>query len=117
MPGPDDRPDGAEGGDAGAPDADEAMTPRATTEVEPTADPDADLPVVARMVIEIRSDGRRTIARGAVEDRASGQRVAIEARGDSPMALAAALARSLFRLPALGARRAVRGLLGRGRRS
>jgi hypothetical protein len=31
------------------------------------------------------------------------------------MQLAMALARSLVKLPALGARRAVRGLLGRGR--
>jgi hypothetical protein len=76
---------------------------------------DDDLPVVARLVVEIRSDGRRTIARGAVEDRASGQKVAIEARGDSPAQLAMALARSLWKMPGLGARRAVRGLLGRGR--
>ena len=76
---------------------------------------DDDLPVVARLVVEIRSDGSRTIARGAAEDTASGQRVAIEARGDSPMQLAMALAKSMMKLPRLGARRAVRGLLGRGR--
>ena len=78
-------------------------------------DDDDDLPVVARLVVEIRSDGRRTIARGAAEDRASGQKVAIEARGDSPAQLAVALARSLWKLPGIGAKRAVRGLLGRGR--
>lgn len=72
-------------------------------------------PVVARLVVEIRSDGSRTIARGAVEDVASGQRTAIEARGDSPIQLAVALARTLVRLPRLGARSAVRGLLGRRR--
>jgi hypothetical protein len=77
---------------------------------------DDDLPVVARLVVEIRSDGRRTLARGAAEDAASGQRVAIEARGDSPAQLAVALARSLFKLPGIGARRAVRGLLGRGKK-
>jgi hypothetical protein len=77
---------------------------------------DEDLPVVARLVVEIRSDGRRTLARGAAEDAASGQRVAIEARGDSPAQLAVALARSLFKLPGIGARRAVRGLLGRGKK-
>jgi hypothetical protein len=77
---------------------------------------DDDLPVVARLVVEVRSDGRRTIARGAVEDTASGQRVAIDARGDSPVALALQLARALFRGPALAARLGVRGLLGRGRR-
>lgn len=117
-------PDDAEGGGAsdggGGPDARDAagepadgLTPRATAEID--AHRDDDLPVVARLVVEIRSDGRRTIARGAVEDSASGQRVAVEARGDSPMSLAIALARSLVRMPALGARRAVRGLLGRGR--
>jgi hypothetical protein len=72
-----------------------------------------ELPVVARLVVEIRSDGSRTIARGALEDAQQGQRVAIEARGDSPIQLAIALARSLTQLPRLGARSAVRGLLGR----
>ena len=70
------------------------------------SDGDDDLPVVARLVVEIRSDGRRTIARGAAEDAASGQRVAIEARGDSPMQLAMALARSLVKIPGIGARAA-----------
>ena len=72
-------------------------------------------PVVARMMIEIRSDGSRTIARGAVEDVATGQRTAIEARGDSPIQLAIALARALTQLPRITARSAVRGLLGRRR--
>lgn len=70
-------------------------------------------PVVARLVVEIRSDGSRTIARGAMEDVTSGQRTTIEARGDSPLQLAIALARSLTQLPRMGARSAVRGLLGR----
>lgn len=74
---------------------------------------DEDLPVVARLIVEIRSDGSRTIARGAVEELASGQRVAVEARGDSPLSLALALARSLTSLPKLTARAAVRGLLDR----
>jgi hypothetical protein len=72
-------------------------------------------PVVARLVIEIRSDGTHTIARGAAYDAQRGERVAIEAHGDSPLQLALALARSLARLPRLTARSAVRGLLGRGR--
>ena len=72
-------------------------------------------PVIARMIVEIRSDGSRTIARGALEDAQRGERVAIEARGDSPIQLAIALARSLTQLPRLGARSAVRGLLGRRR--
>ena len=70
-------------------------------------------PVVARLVVEIRSDGSRTIARGAIEDLARGEHVAIEARGDSPIQLAFAMARALTQLPRLTARSAVRGLLGR----
>jgi serine kinase of HPr protein (carbohydrate metabolism regulator) len=72
-------------------------------------------PVVARLVVEIRSDGSRTIARGAMEDVTSGQRMTLEARGDSPIQLAIALARSLTQLPRLGARSAIRGLLGKRR--
>ena len=72
-------------------------------------------PVVARLVVEIRSDGSRTIARGAMEDVASGQRTTLEARGDSPLQLAIALARSLTQLPRLSARSAIRGLLGKRR--
>jgi hypothetical protein len=70
-------------------------------------------PVVARLVVEIRSDGSHTIARGAVDDVATGQRVAIEARGDSPAQLAWALARSMVKLPILAglAGRSVRTLL------
>ncbi len=71
---------------------------------------DSEPPVVARLVIEIRSDGRRTIARGAMEDVASGQKVAIEANGDSPFQLALALAKSIVKGPAF-ARTAARGLL------
>jgi len=76
---------------------------------------DSEPPVVARLVVEIRSDGTRTIARGAVEDVHRGERTAIEARGDSPLQLAIALARSLTQLPRLGARSAIRGLLGKRR--
>lgn len=72
-------------------------------------------PVVARLVVEIRSDGSRTIARGAAEDVANGHRTTIEAHGDSPIQLAIALARALTQLPRIGARSAVRGLLGRRR--
>lgn len=72
-------------------------------------------PVVARLVVEIRSDGSRTIARGAIEDVVSGQRTAVEARGDSPLQLALALARSLTQLPRISARSAIRGLLGKRR--
>lgn len=71
--------------------------------------------MVARLVIEIRSDGTRTIARGAIEDTVSGQRTALEAKGDSPLALALQLAKAITTLPRLTARSAVRGLLGRAR--
>ena len=58
-------------------------------------------PVVARLVIEIRSDGKRTIARGAAEDVTLGEKVAVQAEGTTPLALAMSLARSLFDVPAL----------------
>lgn len=93
------------------------MTERAKSELVPA--PPGELtgepPVVARLIVEIRSDGSRTIARGAMEDVASGQRTMVEARGDSPIQLAIALARTLTQLPRLGARSAIRGLLGRRR--
>ena len=81
----------------------------------PSGELQGEPPVVARLIVEIRSDGSRTIARGAMEDVASGQRTTIEARGDSPIQLAIALARSLTQLPRLGARSAIRGLLGKRR--
>jgi hypothetical protein len=57
---------------------------------------EADLPVVARVVIEVRSDGSQTIARGALEATGAEQeRVAIEARGTTPALLAASLARAI----------------------
>jgi hypothetical protein len=59
-------------------------------------------PVVARLVVEIRSDGRRTIARGALEDVAAGEHVAVQAEGTTPLSLAVALVRSLAKLPLLG---------------
>jgi hypothetical protein len=103
--------------------------PERVPEVGDLREGDDDLPVVARLIVEIRSDGSRTIARGAIEDSKLGQRVAVEARGDSPLALALALARSIGsmtrlgsspagggerpRLPRLSARAALRGLLDR----
>jgi hypothetical protein len=62
-----------------------------------------ELPVIARMVIEIRSDGSRTIARGAVEDCINDHRVAVDARADSPLELSRALAKML---PGVGQGRA-----------
>jgi hypothetical protein len=59
----------------------------------------AELPVVARLVVEVRSDGSRTVARGAMEDAASGTKVAIEASGATPLELALTLARSIVSAP------------------
>jgi hypothetical protein len=67
------------------------------------------LPVVARLVVEIRSDGRHTVARGLAED-ASGERVQVEAEGSTPLQLAFALMRALSQVPAL-ARGFAKGLL------
>jgi hypothetical protein len=106
-------------------DKSDAVVPRPPDDLQQQTEP----PVVARLVVEIRSDGSRTIARGALEDAQRGERVGIEARGDSPIQLAIALARALTKLPldlvrgktgALGsgdtsARKGVRGLLGRRR--
>ena len=93
------------------------MTDRPKAELvnKPPAELTEEPPVVARLVIEIRSDGSRTIARGAIEDAEQGHKVAIEARGDTPIQLAIALARALTQIPRLSARSAVRGLLGRKR--
>lgn len=75
----------------------------------------AEPPVVARLVVEIRSDGRLTIARGAMEDSSTGRGVAIEASGRTPLQLALSLARALVTLPAFG-RSAARALLRGSRR-
>lgn len=58
-------------------------------------------PIVARMVIEIRSDGSRTIARGALEDLQNGERVTLRADAATPMALAAQLTKALVQIPTL----------------
>jgi hypothetical protein len=66
-------------------------------------------PVVARLMVEIRSDGTRTIARGGLEDVVNGERVAIQAEGSTPTQLAGALAKSLLSMPILAAQ-AVRAM-------
>lgn len=58
-----------------------------------------ELPVVARLIVEVRSDGSRTIARGAMEDAASGMKAAIEATGSTPLELAVGLAKSILGAP------------------
>ena len=81
-----------------------------TTAEGPLAHPPDEPPVVARLVIEIRSDGTRTIARGGLEDVLLGERVAIQAEATTPLALAAQLVKSIFQAPAL-VRAAARALL------
>ncbi|HET7787882.1 MAG TPA: hypothetical protein VFL36_18060 [Myxococcales bacterium] len=70
----------------------------------------AEPPVVARLIIEIRSDGTRTVARGMAEDVAQGERVQVEAEGRTPLQLVFSLLKSLKDVPAL-ARSFGRGLL------
>lgn len=79
---------------------------------------DDEPPVVARMVVEIRSDGTRTIARGAAEDAASGEKVAIQIEGSTPLQLALSLMKTVAAIPALAksAVKAMRQPLPRGRR-
>jgi len=94
----------------------EGPTALRAQEKDPLAEA-SDLPVVARLIVEIRSDGTRTQARGALEDAVTGERVQIDANGGSPAQLAASLAGSLLTTPfALGryARAVVRQRLRRG---
>jgi hypothetical protein len=70
----------------------------------------AEPPVVARLVIEIRSDGSRTIARGLAEDVALGEKVELRAEGSTPLLLVLSLLKSLRDVPAL-ARSFTKGLL------
>lgn len=104
------------GGAEGSPAQDHRSTAVRTTERDPLAEV-GELPVVARLIVEIRSDGSHTLARGALEDVVTGERVSLEANGGSPAALAASLAGSLLATPfALGryARAVVRQRLRRG---
>lgn len=61
----------------------------------------AEPPVVARLLIEIRSDGSRTIARGMAEDVAQGEKVKVEAEGATPLQLVLSLVKALGQVPAL----------------
>ena len=69
-------------------------------------------PVVARLVVEIRSDGSHTVARGAAEDAITGERVTVEASGATPLALILSLLKSALELPTL-ARTFAKGFLPR----
>ena len=94
----------------------EAAQTEALARVAPRvpAVPGEEPPVVARLMVEIRSDGSTTIARGAIEDMASGERVGVEARGTTPPQLAGSLAKTIFATPFL-AKAAVRAILDGGR--
>ena len=72
--------------------------PREARLTEEPAEP----PVVARLVIEIRSDGSRTIARGAMEDRLTGQSVAVKTEGATPEEFSRALLKQLLQAPFIG---------------
>jgi hypothetical protein len=63
--------------------------------------PEEELPVVARLVVEIRSDGTRTVARGAMHDAATGQAVAVELASGSPWQMAQSLLKALLGMPKL----------------
>jgi len=57
-------------------------------------------PVVAQLMIEIRSDGSHTIARGALHDLRSNESAHVHAEGKTPQQLIASLLGSLLSLPA-----------------
>ncbi len=82
---------------------DSAVDAASVAPTEPAAPAQADdlPPVVARLVVEIRSDGSRTLARGALEDTVSGQDVAVAVEAESPAALLGKLTRSLVSLPTM----------------
>ena len=71
-------------------------------------------PIAARLIVEVRTDGTRTVARGALEDAVSGVKTAIQVEGSTPLALALSLVRSLRDIPGLAGK--ARGLLGKGTR-
>jgi hypothetical protein len=94
------------------PGVEDDAAPPAHRDAEPLAP--GELPVVARMIVEIRSDGTRTVARGAVVDVASGQQVAVEIGAMTPWQLTKALVGLLLQAP----RRAgatMRALVGKRR--
>ena len=71
--------------------------------------------IVTGLVVEIRSDGTRTVARGALEDLSTGQQVALEARGGSPAELSAKLLKGMLASPVLAGAALKRAIGQRGR--
>jgi hypothetical protein len=62
------------------------------------SDLDGSLPIVARLVVEVRSDGTRIVARGLIEDLARGERTTLEAGAENEHALLALLMRAASNL-------------------
>lgn len=56
-------------------------------------------PVVAQLMVEIRSDGSHTIARGALNDLRTGESAQVRAEGRTPAELVVSLCSSLLTLP------------------
>lgn len=56
-------------------------------------------PVVAQLMVEIRSDGSHTIARGALNDLRTGESAQVRAEGRTPAELVFSLCSSLLTLP------------------
>ncbi|MEY4575803.1 MAG: hypothetical protein RL701_506 [Pseudomonadota bacterium] len=74
----------------------DALNKRSSTQLQQAAD---EPPVVAQLMIEIRSDGSRTIARGALNDLITGESAQVHAEGRTPSDLIMSLATSLLALP------------------
>jgi len=74
----------------------EALNKRSPTHLDTRAD---EPPVVAQLMIEIRSDGSHTIARGALNDLRNGESAQVHAEGRTPAELMLSLARTLVSLP------------------
>jgi hypothetical protein len=75
----------------------DALQKRSSTQV---GTPNDEPPVVAQLMVEIRSDGSRTIARGALNDLRTGETAQVHAEGKTPGDLMISLAGSLLALPA-----------------
>ena len=75
----------------------DALQKRYSTQV---GAPNDEPPVVAQLMVEIRSDGSRTIARGALNDLRTGESAQVHAEGKTPGDLMISLAGSLLALPA-----------------
>lgn len=75
----------------------DALQKRSSTQV---GAPNDEPPVVAQLMVEIRSDGSRTIARGALNDLRTGESAQVHAEGRTPGDLMLSLAGSLLSLPA-----------------